>query len=695
MIIRYVNTDATPGGTGKTNDTTGPNRAYASLNEWEASEQQDLTAYGDNPNPSNPSAEDLGPHIVYCSGSSEDDTAVAITGWTTDSVNYIEIHVTQANRHNGFEGTGYKLTSGTTTLACYEEHIKIVGLELESTATPGPGGPSAFSMDINSGTSSLELSYCLIHGNYDGMGGIYATLYSGTTKIWNTIIYSGGNSIYNSALIEVGDTNSVDRIYNCTLADSAYDGIYINAGGTAHLKNNIVIDCDNATIVATDSTNHVCNATDDDPNLDLGRGNKENQTFSFVDYSPYTENPSAPSYNFHLASGDKGARAYGYDLSEDADLSFTDDIAGTERFGKHWDIGAFQDNTLVRVEKFVRPSGTGYGYANTDSDAWSLQEAFYNFVPGDIVNVIDTGTPYSNFLTTNTNLIVNSTQTQQVIWRGRNSDNTDFSIPRINTNWRWAIQGLNNLWQYLHFHSDSSTAGVIYFASDCGVIYRCKVTGTIDQRILDVEDSAAIECFIQKDAVGTTTGAFRLYNAGGYGCKVISSNWGVHFAVGHRRSALQNCIIIGSGIDNAVLFTNNDTTSWHNPFINNTFFNFENGIVINYMEDNTQIGLNVVLNNIFHTISGYCYTSLGEEDPNPSNQAQQQGFLMRNAMYNCGGFTDLIMDFNNEVIELTSDPFINSNPSAGEDLTLNNSAGGGALLRGTITSVAYDWTTPT
>ena len=42
IIIRYVNTDSTPGGNGTTNLTEGNDRAYASLNEWEPSERTDL-----------------------------------------------------------------------------------------------------------------------------------------------------------------------------------------------------------------------------------------------------------------------------------------------------------------------------------------------------------------------------------------------------------------------------------------------------------------------------------------------------------------------------------------------------------------------------------------------------------------------------------------------------------------------------
>ncbi len=76
--IRYVNTDSTAGGDGTTNAITGDNRAYASLNEWEAAEQINLTLYYQS-------------HIVYCSGSTPDTTSVEILGWTTNTIYTITI----------------------------------------------------------------------------------------------------------------------------------------------------------------------------------------------------------------------------------------------------------------------------------------------------------------------------------------------------------------------------------------------------------------------------------------------------------------------------------------------------------------------------------------------------------------------------------------------------------------------------
>ncbi len=72
-VVRYVNTDSTASGNGTTNATTGDNRAYASLNEWELAEQANLPFIN------------IISHTVYCSGSIPDDTSVTILGWNTDA----------------------------------------------------------------------------------------------------------------------------------------------------------------------------------------------------------------------------------------------------------------------------------------------------------------------------------------------------------------------------------------------------------------------------------------------------------------------------------------------------------------------------------------------------------------------------------------------------------------------------------
>ena len=45
---KYINTDSVPGGNGTTTATTGPDRAYASLIEYEAEEQADLISAFDH-----------------------------------------------------------------------------------------------------------------------------------------------------------------------------------------------------------------------------------------------------------------------------------------------------------------------------------------------------------------------------------------------------------------------------------------------------------------------------------------------------------------------------------------------------------------------------------------------------------------------------------------------------------------------
>ena len=103
-VIRYVNTASTAGGDGTTNATTGANRAYASLAEWNTAEATDLVTAGDL-------------HEVRCSGEGGPDTSTLTswTGWTTGASNFILIKGNPADTTYGrnisrnFNSTNFRI----------------------------------------------------------------------------------------------------------------------------------------------------------------------------------------------------------------------------------------------------------------------------------------------------------------------------------------------------------------------------------------------------------------------------------------------------------------------------------------------------------------------------------------------------------------------------------------------------------
>lgn len=120
-VIRHINVNSTPGGTGETNNTTGATRAYASFSEWEAAEQTNLVVDGDN-------------HIVYCDGGRDQAPAFAYTlgGWTTGVGNDIRVAMNPSNLHAGsYDNTKYYLGSppGSSNSRCLVVSVDFVTLE--------------------------------------------------------------------------------------------------------------------------------------------------------------------------------------------------------------------------------------------------------------------------------------------------------------------------------------------------------------------------------------------------------------------------------------------------------------------------------------------------------------------------------------------------------------------------------------
>lgn len=91
-VVRYVNTDSTPGGDGTTNNTTGATRAYASRSEWEAAEQKDLVT-----------ADEV--HEVRVNGSANDGNTT-ISGWTTDATRFVRMVMVAGTEHDGTPDSG-------------------------------------------------------------------------------------------------------------------------------------------------------------------------------------------------------------------------------------------------------------------------------------------------------------------------------------------------------------------------------------------------------------------------------------------------------------------------------------------------------------------------------------------------------------------------------------------------------------
>jgi hypothetical protein len=96
LVQRFVNRASTPGGDGTTDVTTGVNRAYATLGEWNAEQQKNIgIGFADET------------HEVYCSGLVADfATSISPSEWPgVDPTHQIKIFANRANPAGFYTGT--------------------------------------------------------------------------------------------------------------------------------------------------------------------------------------------------------------------------------------------------------------------------------------------------------------------------------------------------------------------------------------------------------------------------------------------------------------------------------------------------------------------------------------------------------------------------------------------------------------
>lgn len=301
----FVNTASAGGdGTGGIDVIAGATAAYASLSSAEAARQGTVN---------------IGDRVVFkCKGTAADTTAAVWSGWTING----EVILTSdlSSRHTGTYDTGkYRLESTSNVLTLSDENITVEYLQLKKATT-----------------NTRRVVLC-------GSG-------STNAKILRNVIFQdfGGTSI---AVSSSASANPIVVAFNviidCTIAfeDSS------SQGGFAMWFNNTIVNCStiftatktnkptfknnliqNSTngITGTIDSSSDYNATD---SATFGTGYSTNtndrvsQAFSFV---------NAGAGDYHLQSGDTGAKGFGVDLSGTIDAI---DIDG-ETIVAPWSIGA-------------------------------------------------------------------------------------------------------------------------------------------------------------------------------------------------------------------------------------------------------------------------------------------------------------------------------------------------------------------
>lgn len=320
MGTKYVNTASTTGGDGSTNNTSGLTRAFASVDDA-------MVWFEAN----SPLSEQW---TVYCTGSTADTVARSINvDIGTSATNYVLFTTQGSDRHEGvWDASKYRLSITNADSPFYlnaANHVRIDGLQMEMISTTADEfilvKPSNANQTGNG--KDLRVSNCILRSNNPTTGttvGIECRPFgsgSGEVYIWNNIVYGFTSGIR----CEAGPPTA--KLYNNTVYDCEYN-IYANSTSACIAVNNLSAAGGTTDFLAGGSfaSGTQYNASSD--GSAPGTNSRTSQTFTFVD---------SANKDFHLTSGDAGARNFG--LSDPGSGLFSDDIDGETRSGS-WDIGA-------------------------------------------------------------------------------------------------------------------------------------------------------------------------------------------------------------------------------------------------------------------------------------------------------------------------------------------------------------------
>jgi len=314
-IKRFVNRASSAGGDGTTNNTTGADRAYYTLNEWEAAEQTDLVT-------------DTDTHQVDCTGtlSTQDTTSLNVDGWTTGASN--DITIDGLNAFNGYKLEGFANSDGFVT--CTEDYANFFKLNVEVTSN------AAGNRGIRiSGVGGTTLTKLVIFGcNVRNSGG-GATPAAGIQAI--ALKQSANNYVINNFIY--GDW-----------ANGIVGG-YIQSTASCIVYNNTVIDCYDVNIDVAGQAGANARCIN---NIAQGAGTNDYEYNSGYTFGGnISEDATSPDValrnitltltsatDLHLDSTDTEAMGAGVNLYTDADYPVTIDIDGDARDDAAFDIGA-------------------------------------------------------------------------------------------------------------------------------------------------------------------------------------------------------------------------------------------------------------------------------------------------------------------------------------------------------------------
>ena len=290
-------------------------RDYTALGTWESATDNNLVT--------STTSEVL---EVYDDSASYNDQ-VTIAGATTNSTYFRIIRAETESRPKGIKSTGavFSSTADSDVFVISESNFKLQDVNITASIT---SASTRHAVRITSTVVDVVgvFIYDLVNsgsGAFDGIG-----LEAAECNIVNCIIDAANLGIESTA---TGGTRH--DIYNCTVVNGSSIGyLHADAEFTELAIKNCIGDNNTSFDFFVNAEGNSTNNSSSDTSSP-GGSDRDSQTFTFVSAN-----------DFHLQSGDAGAKNFGADLSSDTQFAFDDDIDfQTRPDATTWDIGADEE----------------------------------------------------------------------------------------------------------------------------------------------------------------------------------------------------------------------------------------------------------------------------------------------------------------------------------------------------------------
>jgi hypothetical protein len=339
---------------------------------------------------------------------------------------------------------------------------------------------------------------------------------------------------------------------------------------------------------------------------------------------------------------------------------------------------------MALTEKYCNPDlATGSNDGSSEADAWqTLAAAFSGISAGDRLNVKRTASRHDP--STGQTFAVDCTEGNPIHIRGYTSTIDDGGIFQM-------AQSLSLTGDHVILEGFDIEAGLVTQAlnvtGDGAYVHRCRAVNTNAAGEAAIMTDASCSCCYFKAGGSSATEALRMFRGHALNCFIDGNGaTGVHMNSTSRANNLVGCCIVNNGSALGVYLENSAYTSG-NILVGNRIYN--TGNAISFLAETPSIAqaANIVIaQNVIYTCTNGVYTTDTEE-------CTVQFYA--NAIGNASG--SAYNGFGDQPtfgITLSADPY---DSAATGDLSLNDTAGGGALCRdaGFAIEMMYDWTNMT